>query len=217
MYLQRLVVPASASCKHAAFGYTGVVPETAGAGFGDPNNVGGQPPIAAFFLCPSCLRTPLSMAGRVGQPSGWPVPTFRFANPTVWPATPRLATSGGLQQSTLEAAMPNTLARPEQTQIRSLIQKALRDAVAAPSDRDSLDIVGAALTAIAALANAALSRGEFDTSHRRNAKMAQLCALLDLIRIPAVREALEHAPTEVQKGICFLARDCQVEAFAEGV
>ncbi|MBU6523554.1 ash family protein [Ralstonia pickettii] len=35
------------------------------------------------------------MAGLAGQPSGWPVPTFRFANPAC-ARLPHLAMSGGL-------------------------------------------------------------------------------------------------------------------------
>lgn len=50
--------------------------------------------------------------------------------------------------------MPNALARPEQTQfpvpeILTIVRTALRDAVSARTDRESLDVTGAALVAVA--------------------------------------------------------------------
>ncbi|SOY55788.1 hypothetical protein [Cupriavidus taiwanensis] len=53
--------------------------------------------------------------------------------------------------------MPNVLARPEQTafpEILAIVRAALREAIEAPSDRASLDVVGAALVAVAAIAKA---------------------------------------------------------------
>lgn len=53
--------------------------------------------------------------------------------------------------------MPNALARPEQAafpQILAIVRAALRDAVIAPDDRASLDVAGAALVAVAAIAQA---------------------------------------------------------------
>lgn len=113
--------------------------------------------------------------------------------------------------------MPNTLVRSKQTQIFTLLQNTLRDAVNDCSDRDGLTIGDAILAAIAALASQALSNAGCkltNTPDRRNEKLTQLCALLDFVRIPAVREALEHAPAEVQNGISDLAIDLQVAAFA---
>ncbi len=51
----------------------------------------------------------------------------------------------------------NALARPEQTvfpEILAIVRVALRDAVDAPTERASLDIVGDALIAVAAIAQA---------------------------------------------------------------
>ncbi|MFS9605516.1 hypothetical protein, partial [Klebsiella pneumoniae] len=59
-------------------------------------------------------------------------------------------------------AMPNAFARPEQTafpQILAIVRAALRDAVAAPDDRVSLDVAGAALVAVAAIAKAEVAHG----------------------------------------------------------
>lgn len=53
--------------------------------------------------------------------------------------------------------MANEFARPEQTvfpQILAIVRLALRDAVDAPTERASLDIVGDALVAVAAIAQA---------------------------------------------------------------
>ena len=58
--------------------------------------------------------------------------------------------------------MPNAFARPEQTafpQILAIVRTALRDAVAAPDDRASLDVAGAALVAVAAIAKAGVAHG----------------------------------------------------------
>lgn len=113
--------------------------------------------------------------------------------------------------------MPNTLVRSKQTQIFTHLQKALLNAVDDCSGHDSLTIVDATLSAIAALANEALSGAGCklsNSSDRRNEKMTQLCALLDFVRMPAVRKALECAPAEVQNGISDLAIDLQVAAFA---
>ncbi|EHP41246.1 hypothetical protein OR16_21146 [Cupriavidus basilensis OR16] len=51
--------------------------------------------------------------------------------------------------------MVNTFARPEQTafpKILAIVRAALREAIAAPTDRASLDVAGAALVAVAAIA-----------------------------------------------------------------
>ncbi|GJG95835.1 hypothetical protein [Cupriavidus pauculus] len=51
----------------------------------------------------------------------------------------------------------NALARPEQTvfpEIIAIVRVALRDAVDAPTERASLDIVGDALVAVATIAQA---------------------------------------------------------------
>ncbi|AST26600.1 MULTISPECIES: hypothetical protein [Ralstonia solanacearum species complex] len=53
-------------------------------------------------------------------------------------------------------------ARPEQPafpQILAIVRTALRDAVAAPTDRASLDVAGAALLAVAAIAQARRRHG----------------------------------------------------------
>lgn len=50
MILHRHMVSVGVSCKPAPFGYTDCSAETTVDGFGDPNNVGGLPPIAAFFM-----------------------------------------------------------------------------------------------------------------------------------------------------------------------
>lgn len=55
--------------------------QTTGNGIGVPNNVGGcvRHP-GGFFTSTACAA--LSMAVRVGEPQGSPVPTFRYANLT---------------------------------------------------------------------------------------------------------------------------------------
>ncbi len=53
--------------------------------------------------------------------------------------------------------MLDVLARPEQPafpRILAIVRTALRDAVAAPTDRASLDVAGAALLAVAAIVQA---------------------------------------------------------------
>ncbi|AXV85632.1 hypothetical protein CJO78_04595 [Ralstonia solanacearum] len=58
--------------------------------------------------------------------------------------------------------MPNALARPEQTafpQILAVVRAALREAIAAPNDRAALDVAGAALVAVAAIAQAEVAHG----------------------------------------------------------
>ncbi|WP_198345547.1 hypothetical protein [Burkholderia ubonensis] len=53
----------------------------------------------------------------------------------------------------------NTLARPEQTEsILEIICAALRAAALAPSDRDALDVLGAALVCLADLSRAEVAR-----------------------------------------------------------
>ncbi|WP_248112003.1 hypothetical protein, partial [Ralstonia pseudosolanacearum] len=61
-----------------------------------------------------------------------------------------------------EATMLDAPARPEQPafpQILAIVRTALRDAVAAPTDRASLDVAGAALLAVAAIAQARRRHG----------------------------------------------------------
>ncbi|MCL4670433.1 MULTISPECIES: hypothetical protein [Burkholderia] len=53
----------------------------------------------------------------------------------------------------------NALARPEQTEsILEIIRAALRAAALAPSDRDALDVLGAALVCLADLSRVEVAR-----------------------------------------------------------
>ncbi|MBY4734017.1 hypothetical protein K6V90_26100 [Cupriavidus pauculus] len=125
------------------------------AGFGDPNNVGGQPPIAAFFM--SVMPSHASFHGGPGGAAlglaGANVPVRQphcLARHPSFGDERRVSTTnvGG------RAMRLNSLAHTGQIQsqeILALIRSALRDAVAAPSDCDGLDIAGAALVAVAAL------------------------------------------------------------------
>lgn len=93
------------TCKPSAKAYTLPVAETTAAGCGNPIHDGGHRPLLAVFFRPLRLRTPSIMAGRAGQPSGWPVPSCRFSTPAVRPATPHVEMSGGPSSITMEAAM----------------------------------------------------------------------------------------------------------------
>lgn len=80
----------------------------------------------------------------MGRPSGLPVPSFRFANPVMCPPTP--FGDGAPGSNKLGAIVPNASAHPEQThQLISIVAQAIRAAALAPSEREALDIAGAAL------------------------------------------------------------------------
>ncbi|AST28003.1 hypothetical protein CDC45_12650 [Ralstonia pseudosolanacearum] len=77
------------ACKPRAFRYTGHVAQTVATGIGVPSNVGGRPPFhAAFFMSVMPSRARFHGRALVGEPSGSPVPTFRYANFTLCPPTP---------------------------------------------------------------------------------------------------------------------------------
>ncbi|EAP74585.1 hypothetical protein RRSL_04437 [Ralstonia solanacearum UW551] len=110
---------------------------------------------AAFFSSVSPLRV-LFMAGRAGPASAGPVacrPVFHPRRLARHPSCGNERRAFPLQ----EASMLNAPARPEQPafpQILAIVRTALRDAVAAPTDRASLDVAGAALLAVAAIVQA---------------------------------------------------------------
>lgn len=71
------------------------------AGFGDPRNRGEQPP-CGYFCSQRSRASMISMAGRVGRPSGLPVPLLPVRQPR-FGLPPRLATAmAGLQFVTEE-------------------------------------------------------------------------------------------------------------------
>ena len=136
------------------------VTETAVAGRENPIPTGGQAAFAAFFSSVSPSHA-LFMAGRAGPASAGPVSCRPVSHPRCLARHPHVRMSGG-SPLLQEAAMPNAFARPEQTafpQILAIVRTALRDAVAAADDRTSLDVAGAALVAVAAIAKAEVAHG----------------------------------------------------------
>jgi hypothetical protein len=85
--------------RHSNRPYTFASPETTGDEIGVSINVGGQAAIiAAIFSSVAPLHVYYGRA-LAGEPSGSPVPTFRYANPVMRPLT-RLASESGLPLST---------------------------------------------------------------------------------------------------------------------
>ena len=95
--------------------------QTTGNGIGVPNSVGGQfrrP--GGFFTSTACAA--VFMAGRVGEPQGSPVPTFRYANP-IRTRHPRLASEGGTQTANVGVSAMRTSATGTPAHILTLSRR----------------------------------------------------------------------------------------------
>ncbi|SEE00514.1 hypothetical protein SAMN02787142_4319 [Burkholderia sp. WP9] len=133
--------------------YTFHSAETTADEIGVSINVGGQAASnAAIFSSVAPLHVFYGRA-LAGEPSGSPVPTFRYANPVMRPLTP---IGVGKRASTINVGgryMRPVSARTEQTlSPTELANRALRAAALAPTVFDALDICADALQALAALA-----------------------------------------------------------------
>ena len=139
--------PAWAFATAASSRYTVRAVETTIAGFGDSVLQADGPPQLAVFFRPA-IASPMGRHGGRGSPL--PGTCSRFAN---LPLPPHPFGDGGRFLPLQEPAMrASASARPEQTQlpeILAIVRTALRDAVSAPTDRESLDVAGAALVAVA--------------------------------------------------------------------
>lgn len=139
------------------------VTETAVAGCGNPNNTRRTAASCGIFFV-RCERARLSFLGRAGrgQLRLGRLPCVPVFHPRRLARHPSRGNERRASNLHTEAAMPNAFARPEQTafpQILAIVRAALRDAVAAPDDRASLDVAGAALVAVAAIAKAEVAHG----------------------------------------------------------
>ncbi|MGM3273721.1 hypothetical protein [Ralstonia sp. 24A2] len=103
------------ACKRLQSRYTGRVPETAGAGFGDPAHDGGQPPLGGIFSSVTPSRA-FNHGGPGGETFGSAGSIVPVRQPRCLARHPHLAMNGGPSSITMEATMPKALARPEQDQ-----------------------------------------------------------------------------------------------------
>lgn len=111
-----------------------------------------------FVRMPSRAFTGRALAG---VRSRTPVPLDAGLSTLPCARPPRLRAGRRVSTQSKEAAMPNTLARPEhtQSQILAIVREALRAAVLAQSDRDSADLAAAALVRVAELARVEVRHG----------------------------------------------------------
>ncbi|ODQ34232.1 hypothetical protein BGV65_14545 [Burkholderia ubonensis] len=144
------------ACKPASFSYTTVVVETTTTRIGVRKLLTADNRRPAVFFRPFTLRACLQWSGLGGGALAHAGSRKRrYANPVMCPATligvrirvPKPAYGG--------RTMRHIPARPEQTESPlEIICAALRAAALAPSDRDALDVLGAALVCLADLSRA---------------------------------------------------------------
>jgi hypothetical protein len=140
------------ACTHSASRYTARVSETTDTQIGVWKMKTADTRLLAVFLRPQpCARLQWSGRGE-GALAHAGFRFRRYANLAMCPATPIGVGGRVFEYENGGRIMRHIPARPEQTQaIPALIADALRAAALAPSDRDALDVLGAALVRLADL------------------------------------------------------------------
>lgn len=159
-WLRTLRLPGIAAT--ATRSYTADVAETAATRGGSRNSPGRTTAFERFFY----VRTSSAFYGRAlaGVRSRTPVPLDAGLPTLLCARPPHLEVGTGLSNPSKEAAsMRLALARPEQSplsaELLSIIRRALRAAVQAPSDAAALDISADALLAVASLVQSEVRHG----------------------------------------------------------
>ncbi|WP_244136762.1 hypothetical protein [Burkholderia vietnamiensis] len=186
--------------------YTFNVAETTATGFGDLIMMADDRR-SAVFLRPCAFARPVNGWAWAGRPSGLPVPSCRFANPVQCPPTP----FGDGKRAFLNHDGGRTMlrhipARPEQSQFSNFltdkVSVALRSAALAPNLASALDIAGAALVDIAAVAR---SERPSVTWVAPSVHDTASSALQALDRIASILESIERLAANNDDAIADLA------------